>query len=289
MTKNKWNPLTWFKRGPHVSVLRLYGAIGTGGRFSQTLSHAPLEDAIEAAFASKRTKAVALVINSPGGSPAQSGLIARHIRRLADEKNIPVLAFCEDAAASGGYLLACAADEIFVDEYTVIGSVGVISASFGAVEAIGKLGIERRLHTAGNSKALMDPFSPKKPEDEERLKTILTAIHERFIAWVKGSRGARLKDGVDYFQGDVWIGQNAVDLGVADGVGHLKDIIKARYGKTMRLREFGRRKASLLGRLAGKGANASLTSMAADSVGAGAVTALVETAEERALWARYGL
>ena len=288
MKKSKLHPKNWFKRDPQVSVIRLYGAIGVGGRFSQTISHAPLEKAIDEAFASKRTKAVALIINSPGGSPSQSGLIARHIRRLADEKKIPVLAFCEDVAASGGYLLACAADEIFVDEYTVIGSIGVISASFGAVDAIEKIGVERRVHTAGKSKSLMDPFREEKPEDVERLDTILQAIHERFIAWVKGSRGDRLDPETDYFQGDIWVGQNAVDLGVADGVGHLAPVIEERFGKDVSLREIGRKKPGLLARLLG-GGKGSLTKNAAEFAGAGAAQAAIDAVEERALWARYGV
>jgi serine protease SohB len=288
MKKNKWNPKNWFKRGSQVSVIRLYGAIGMGGRFSQTISHAPLEKAIDAAFASKRTKAVAMIINSPGGSPSQSGLVARHIRRLADEKKIPVLAFCEDVAASGGYLLACAADEIFVDEYTVIGSIGVISASFGAVEAIDKIGVERRVHTAGKSKSMMDPFREEKPEDVARLDTLLHAIHERFIAWVKGSRGARLKDDVAYFEGDVWVGQSAVDVGIADGVGHAVPVLKERFGEEITLKEVGAKKPGLLSRLMGR-ANASLTSEVAESAGAGAAKAAVDAVEERALWARYGI
>ena len=285
---SKFNPKSWFKRGPQVSVIRLYGAIGAGGRFSQTISHAPLEKAIDAAFASKRTKAVALIINSPGGSPSQSGLIARHIRRLADEKKVPVLAFCEDVAASGGYLLACAADEIFVDEYTVIGSIGVISASFGAVEAIEKIGVERRVHTAGKSKSLMDPFREEKPEDVARLDKLLHAIHERFIAWVKGSRGAKLGEDIDYFQGDVWVGQGAVDVGIADGVGHAGAVLKERFGEDVTIREVSRKKPGLLSRLMGR-ANAGLTTTAAEAAGAGAARAAVETVEERALWSRYGL
>ncbi len=287
MKKSKWNPINWFKRGPQVSVIRLYGAIGMGGRFSQSISHAPLEKSIDAAFASKRTKAVALIINSPGGSPSQSGLIARQIRRLADEKEIPVFAFCEDIAASGGYLLACAADEIFVDEYTVIGSIGVISASFGAVEAIEKIGVKRRVHTAGNSKSLMDPFLEEKPEDAARLDTILQAIHERFIAWVKGSRKDRLDEKVDYFQGDVWVGQNAVDVGIADAVGHAVPILKDRFGEETAIREFSPKKPGLLSKLTG-GTNAALTFEAAESAGAGAATAALEAVEERALWTRYG-
>ena len=280
---SKLNPLNWFKRGPQVSVLRLYGPIGMPGRFSQPLSHAPLEKAIEDAFKSKRTKAVAMVINSPGGSPAQSGLIARHIRRLADEKKIPVLAFCEDVAASGGYLLACAADEIIVDEYSVVGSIGVISASFGATEAIDKIGIERRVHTAGKSKSLMDPFKPEKPEDVARLDKLLHAIHAQFIDWVKSSRDGKLEEGIDHFQGDVWVGQQAIDTGIADAIGHLRPVLKERFGKDIKLREYGRKKTSLFGRL--MGANDGLTPLAASST----VNAAFDAVEARALWSRYGL
>ena len=297
MKKSIFKPKTWFKRGSHVSVLRLYGTIGAGGRFSQSLSHAPLEKSIEAAFASKNTKAVALIINSPGGSPSQSGLIARHIRRLADEKKIPVLAFCEDVAASGGYLLACAADEIIVDEYTVIGSIGVISAGFGAVEAINKIGIERRVRTAGKSKSMMDPFREQKPEDLARLDVILNAIHERFIAWVKGSRGEKLKDDIAYFEGDIWVGQGAIDVGIADSVGHASAVLKERFGDDITIREISRKKPGLLSRLLGGGktsltntaANFEDVSSVAESAGAGAVQAAVETLEERALWSRYGI
>lgn len=285
---SKLNPLTWFRRGPHVSVIRLYGPIGMPGRLSQSIAHAPLEKAIEAAFASKRTRAVAMVINSPGGSPAQSGLIARHIRRLADEKKIPVLAFCEDVAASGGYLLACAADEIIVDEYTVIGSIGVVSASFGAVEAIDKIGVERRVHTAGKSKSLMDPFKPEKPEDVARLDKLLKAIHEQFIGWVITSRGDKLEEGVDHFQGDVWVGQQAIDTGIADAIGHLRPVVRERYGKDIKLKEFGTKKPSLFSRLMGASSarvNESLSASAASS----AVNAAVDAVEARALWSRYGL
>jgi serine protease SohB len=250
MKKSKWNPKSWFKRPPQVSVLRLYGPIGMGGRFSQTIAHAPLEKAIERAFEGKRTKAVALVINSPGGSPAQSGLIARQIRR--------------------------------------IGSIGVISASFGAVEAIDKIGIERRVHTAGKSKSLMDPFREEKPEDVARLDRMLHVIHERFIAWVKGSRGARLKDDVTYFEGDIWVGQEAVDVGIADAVGHLRPVIAERFGKDAALNEVSARKPGLLKRLLG-GGNSALTTSAAESAGAGAARAAVDAVEERALWARYGV
>jgi len=291
MKRSLLRPKTWFAKGDEISILRLYGAIGApqgiGGR---TLSHPPLEKAIEAAFASKRTKAVALAINSPGGAPGQSSLIARHIRRLADEKDIPVIAFCEDVAASGGYLLACAADEIYVNEYSIAGSIGVISASFGAQEAIAKIGIERRVHTAGERKVLMDPFSEQSAEDVARLKSLQRDIHARFIDWVKGSRRDRLKDGEPLFEGDVWVGSGAVEVGLADGVGELRPVLRERFGKDITFRDYGGRKGGLVARLldrrtAGGGVGGEF----GGAVGAGAAEAAVEAVEARLAWGRYGL
>ena len=294
MSRSLLKPSTWFsKRPPEVAVLRLYGAIGPSGRFSPGLSHAPMEQAIEKAFASPRTKAVALAINSPGGSPSQSGLLARHIRRRAEETGKPVLAFCEDVAASGGYLLACAADEIFVDEYTVAGSIGVISASFGATEAIHRIGVERRVHTAGERKQLMDPFRPETEEDRARLDRLLKTIHARFIDWVKERRGAKLGDDPNLFEADVWVGPNAVEVGLVDAVGHMRDVLRERYGEDVRLREHGRRRPSLLARLFGRGAAAPGGVHPSSTLAGEASTALVAAAvaavEERAAWGRYGL
>ncbi len=284
MKRSLLKPASWFARDDGtVAVLRLYGAIGApqglGGR---TLSHPPLEKAIEAAFAGKRTKAVALAINSPGGAPGQSSLIARHIRRLADEKEIPVIAFCEDVAASGGYLLACAADEIYVNEYSIAGSIGVISASFGAQEAIRRIGIERRVHTAGERKVLMDPFSEQTAADVARLKALQRDIHARFIDWVKTSRGERLRDGEPLFEGDVWVGARAVEVGLADGVGELRPVLRERFGKDVRFREHGVRRGGLVARLFNRG-------VSARDIGAGAADAALDAAESRLAWARYGL
>ncbi len=278
MKRSILKPKTWFARDGEISVLRLYGAIGAprgiGGR---SLSHPPLERAIEAAFASKRVRAVALAINSPGGAPGQSSLIARHIRRLADEKEIPVIAFCEDVAASGGYLLACSADEIYVNEYSIAGSIGVISASFGAQEAIRRIGIERRVHTAGNHKVLMDPFREEKPEDIERLKSLQRDIHARFIDWVKGSRGDRLTDDEPLFEGDVWVGQRAVEVGLADGVGELRPVLQERFGRDITFREHGGRKGGLIARLMDR------------RVGADIADGAAEALEARLAWGRFGL
>lgn len=250
-----------------VPVIRLGGTIGTGARSLNDEALAPL---IEKAFRIKPT-AVALQVNSPGGSAVQSSLIAARIRRLADEKKVPVHAFVEDVAASGGYWLACAADDIWVDQSSIVGSIGVIFASFGFPELMARQGIERRVVTAGRSKSFADPFLPQKPEDVERLKALQTPIHQAFIAHVKRSRGARLDQTADLFNADIWVGQQSVDLGLTDGVAHLVPKLKALYGDKVKPLPFGR-KRSLFQRLG--------LSLADETLGA---------IEDRALWALYGL
>ena len=258
--------IPFLKKPPVVPVIRLSGAIGTG---RNSLTDAGLAPIIEKAFRMKPA-AVALVINSPGGSPVQSSLIAARIRRLAAEKGVQVHAFVEDVAASGGYWLACAGDQIWVDESSLVGSIGVIFASFGFPELMARQGVERRVVTAGKSKSFADPFLPQKPEDVERLKTIQAPIHAAFIAHVKARRGSRLAE-ADLFNADVWVGQQAVDLGIADGVAHLVPKLKALYGAKVRLVPLGI-KRGLLSRFG--------ISLAEDALSA---------VEERALWARYGL
>ena len=252
---------------PLVNVIRLQGAIATGARGLSDAAMAPL---IERAFTRGKPVAVALQINSPGGSPVQSSLIAARIRRLAEAKNIPVHAFVEDMAASGGYWLACAGDQIWVDASSLIGSIGVIFASFGFPELMAKQGVERRVVTAGKSKSFADPFLPQKPEDIDRLKAIQTPIHDAFIAHVKARRGNRLAD-ADLFNADIWVGQQAVDLGLVDGLAHLVPKMKALYGDKVQLVPHGQKK-SLLSRF---GLN-----LAEDTLAA---------VEERALWAQHGL
>ena len=220
---------------------------------------------------------MALVINSPGGSAVQSSLIAARIRRLADEKNIPVHAFVEDVAASGGYWLACAADNIWVDNSSIVGSIGVIFASFGFPGLMAKHGVERRVHTAGTSKSLADPFLPEKPEDVARLKALQEPIHAAFIAHVKARRGQRLSATTDLFNADIWVGQGAVDLGLADGVAHLVPKMKALYGDKVALRPIGLRKP-FLQRFGMAG-----------SMGAELAAGAMAEVEDRALWSRYGL
>jgi len=260
------------KRPPVVSVLRLYGAIGVGGPFGKSLDDAGLAGVIQRAFSHRRLKAVALSINSPGGSPVQSALIAARIRRLAAEKEVPVFAFCEDVAASGGYWLACAADEIYADANAIIGSIGVVSAGFGLHEAIGRLGVERRVHTAGTRKAMLDPFRPEQPDDLERLKAIQQGVHANFIEHVTAARGDRLSDAADtVFSGDIWLAGEAQRLGLIDGVAHLVPTMKARFGDNVRF-DVARQRKPLLQRLGVPGAGA-----------------LIGAVEERAMRARYGL
>jgi len=221
--------IPFLNKGPFVPVIRLQGVIS-----SRAMSDASMAPLIERAFSRGKPVAVAVIINSPGGSPAQSSLIAARIRRLADEKSLRVHVFIEDAAASGGYWLACAGDDIWVDQSSLVGSIGVISAGFGFPEFMARHGIERRVTTAGRSKSLADPFLPEKPEDVDRLRAIQAPIHDAFIAHVKSRRGARLSD-ADLFNADIWVGQQAVDLGLADGVGHLVPKMRELYGQKIRL------------------------------------------------------
>ena len=262
--------IPFVKSPPTVAVLRLNGAIASGAR-AGLLNDAGMAPLIERAFRRGKPDAMALLINSPGGSPVQSSLIASRIRRLADEKDVKLYAFVEDVAASGGYWLACAADEIWVDSNSILGSIGVIYAGFGFQKFIGKFGIERRVHTAGESKSMLDPFSPEKPEDVKKLKEWQEQIHETFIAHVKSARGGRLSDGDDLFTGDIWVGQNAVDRGLADGVGHVVPKMKEIFGEKVRFLPYGQRRG-LFQRLGARFAD--------DMAG---------FVEERALYSRFGL
>lgn len=265
--------IPFLPKPPVVSVVRLTGAIGAAGRFGGGLNDAALAPVLERAFKAGRPRAVALIINSPGGSPVQSSLIGARIRRLADEKNIPVHAFVEDAAASGGYWLACAADDIWADESSILGSIGVISSGFGFADLIARQGVERRVHTAGKSKSTADPFRPETPEDVARLRAILDPIHAAFIAHVRARRGDRLaKDHPDLFEGAFWAGQQAVALGLADGIAHPVPRLKALYGDKVRLVVHGARRGFL--------SRFGLRACAA---------AVADVAEERAMWARIGL
>ncbi len=230
-----------FVKPLRIAVIRLSGTIGGAGR-GGGLNDAALAPVIERAFRRGKPAAVALAINSPGGSPVQSSLIAARIRRLADETETPVHAFVEDVAASGGYWLACAADRIWADDSSILGSIGVISAGFGFHELIDKWGIERRVHTAGRSKSTLDPFRPQNPEDVARLHAILEPIHQAFKDHVTARRGARLAEGRDLFTGEFWAGRQSVELGLADGIAHLVPKMRALYGDKARFEVHGLRR-----------------------------------------------
>ena len=258
-----------------VAVVKLHGVItpSPSPLARGAINLAAVETALTRAFGHDRLKAVALLVNSPGGAPTQSGLVAERIRQLADEKNVPVLAFCEDVAASGGYWLACAADEIYAHRTSMVGSIGVISGGFGFTGLLERFGIERRLHTAGENKSRLDPFSPEKPEDVEWLKKMHTQLHELFVNWVKERRGDRLTGSEDLFTGDVWLGAKAVELGLIDGLGSLRQIITERYPDAEI--SVAEPKKPLLARL-GLGAPA-------------AASAVLDAVTQKAAWSRFGL
>lgn len=235
--------LPFVKKSPLVSVVRLSGAIGMSGRGS--LNDATLAPVLEAAFSKGKPDAVALEINSPGGSPVQSSLIGARIRRLAKEKDLPVLAFVEDVAASGGYWLAAAADEIWADASSIVGSIGVISAGFGAQELLNRHGVERRVYTAGESKSMLDPFQAENPEDVARLKVLLGDIHDNFITHVTDRRGDKLDNSEKLFTGEIWLAKRATELGLIDGIGHIKPTLIDRFGDKVKLRRYGIKKPFL--------------------------------------------
>jgi len=240
---------------------------------------------IQQAFSLRGVKAVALSINSPGGSPVQSALIARRVRSLAREKELPVFAFIEDIAASGGYWLACAADEIFAEPSSIVGSIGVVSAGFGFQDAMKRLGIERRVYTQGRHKAILDPFKPEDPEDIERLKLLQQDIFQDFKDHVRERRGKRLKGDDDIlFNGDVWTGGRAEEIGLVDGLGDLRTVLRDRFGERVRLRTVGTSKSWFRRRL-----GFALSSSDGLESHEAFVNGIVNAVEARALWARYGI
>lgn len=264
-----------------VPVVRLSGVIGLSTPVTSGMTLASVARQLDRAFAFKKAPAVALVINSPGGSAAQSHLIHQRIRQLAQEKKKRVIAFVEDVAASGGYMIACAADEIVVDPNSIVGSVGVVSASFGFENLIKKIGVERRVHTAGENKRQLDPFLPERPEDVRRLKALQQQIHDEFIALVKRGRGKRLK-GADktLFTGEYWLGKQALEYGLIDEIGDLRGVLRKRYGKQV-LMPLITAPTNLFGR-ARPGIGSAI-------IGDDWAETLLSTLEARAIWARYGL
>ncbi|MGB6237815.1 MAG: S49 family peptidase [Bradyrhizobium sp.] len=284
----KW--LSWIparlRRGKVVvPVVRLSGVIGAVTPLRPGMSLAGVARMLERAFAVKNAKAVAVVINSPGGSPVQSRQIYLRIRQLAEEKKLPVLVFVEDVAASGGYMIACAGDEIFCDPSSILGSIGVVGGSFGFQELIKKLGVERRLYTAGTHKAMLDPFLPENPDDVARLKALQREIHTIFIALVKQSRGARLKGADDVlFTGEYWAGDTSVSLGLADALGDLRSTLRARYGEKVQTPLIAPASGMLSGLLGRRSPGAVTAWENAASLPEEAISAL----ETRAIWAKFG-
>jgi signal peptide peptidase SppA len=258
---------------PVVAVVKLHGVITpTPSPLSRgTININTVEQALVKAFDHERLKAVALAINSPGGAPTQSALVGERIRELADRKKVPVIAFCEDVVASGGYWLACAADEIYAHASSLVGSIGVVTAGFGLNGLLERLGVERRVYTAGAHKVRLDPFRPEKDEDVEWLKGLQAQLHEQFVGWVRARRGDRLADGEDLFTGEVWTGAKARELGLIDGVGNLRAVLSERYPDAELT--IAEPKRPLLARL---------------GIG-GAAQSLLAAIEHRAVWSRYGL
>lgn len=253
---------------PLVPLVRLEGMIAAGARNSAALSLARVEKTLDRAFSFKTAPAIALVINSPGGSPVQARLIHDRIRALAEEKRKPVLVFCEDVAASGGYMLACAGEEIYCDPASILGSIGVISAGFGFQDAMAKLGVERRLKTAGQNKSLGDPFLPETDEQKQVLERIMTGVHAQFIALVKARRVGKLNDAIEAFDGSVFTGEEALEAGLADAIGEARSELRRRFGDKVRIRQLAPARIGPLSRLVGS---------------------VIDGVEARGVWARFGL
>lgn len=267
-----------------LPVVPMVGAIGGGG-MGRGLSLAALQSQLETAFKTKSAPAVALAINSPGGSPVQSTLIHNRVRALAEEHGKPVLAFVEDLGASGGYILACAGDEIIADPSSIVGSIGVLSGGFGFSGLMERLGVDRRLYTAGDNKAALDPFSPEDPEAVARLDDTLKALHDEFIALVRERRGERLREDAEpaLFSGEVWPGRRALEIGLIDGLGHLDTVLRKRFGSKIKIKRLTRPR-SLASRV-----GLSAQTAAGTAPGIADPQAWLDALETRALWGRYGL
>ena len=283
----EWLPARLRRGKVVVPVVRLSGVIGAVTPLRPGMTLAGLARTLERAFSMKNAKAVALLINSPGGSPVQSRQIYLRIRQLAVEKKLPVLVFVEDVAASGGYMIACAGDEIFCDPSSILGSIGVVGGSFGMTELIKKVGVERRLYTAGEHKAMLDPFLPENPDDVARLKSIQREIHAVFIALVKNSRGARLKGADDaLFTGEYWAGESSVLLGLADAIGDLRSTLRTRYGEKVLTPLIAPATGMLAGLFGRRTPGAGSLSLA--ETAAGLPDEVISALESRAIWARFG-
>jgi len=267
---------SFFKKKKIVSHIKLNGIIGNVGKFKQGINFSNQQEIIQKAFSVKKIKAVAISINSPGGSPVQSHLIYSYIRKMAKEKKIKVLVFAEDVAASGGYLIACAGDEIYANSSSIIGSIGVIYSSFGLQEMIRKIGIQRRIYTAGKNKSTLDPFVEEKKEDIDRLKKIQLDLHADFIKVVEESRSSKLKkeENQDLFTGEFWSGSKSKELGLVDGLGNVDEILKEKFGENVVIKKFEKPKSWLSKKLSGGSENQMET--------------LLQLLEERFIWQKYG-
>ncbi len=266
--------LSIFRKSQNVSVIPLNGIIAPNMGRRKGLNLNEIDKNIEDAFSVKYLKAVALQINSPGGSPVQSEMISKRIRSLSEKKSVPVIAFVEDVAASGGYWLACSADEIFASKASIIGSIGVVSSGFGFDKAIQKLGVERRLYTSGNNKAILDPFLPENKDDVKRLKGIQKELHNQFISYVKSRRGSKIaNENKEIFTGAFWSGEKSLELGLIDSFGEMKAVLKDRFGENVKIKEFAPKK-----KLFGFG-----------SLLSGVLDMLINKVEERSAFNKFGL
>ncbi len=265
-----------FKKKKIISHITLSGVIGNVGKFRQGIEYSGQEEIIKKAFSVKKALAVAITINSPGGSPVQSHLIYRFIREQAKKHKKKVIVFAEDVAASGGYLIACAGDEIYANSSSIIGSIGVISASFGFKNLIEKIGVQRRIYTAGKNKSTLDPFLDEKEEDISRLKNIQLELHQDFIDVVEESRGSKLnkESGIELFSGEFWTGKKSKDLGLIDGLGNAEQILREKFGEDIEIKKFGKSKGWLAKKLSSSEDHADK---------------LISILEERSIWQRYGL
>ena len=269
--------LSFFKKKIVIPHVRLTGVIGSAGRFKQGIDFAGQQEIIKKAFSFKKAEIIAISINSPGGSPVQSHLIHDYIKQMAKKNKKKVIIFAEDVAASGGYLIACAGDEIYANSSSIIGSIGVISASFGFQDAIKKIGIQRRVYTAGKNKSTLDPFKEEKDEDIERIKKLQLELHSDFIEVVKKSRGAKLKDPEknNTFTGEFWSGSASVKLGLIDGIGNAEQILREKFGEDIVIKKLEKQKSFIAKKLSSSIDNQ--------------IDNIASVIEERALWQKFGL
>jgi len=268
---------SFFKKKKIIPHIRLTGVIGSAGRFKQGIDFSGQQEIIKKAFSFKKAKSIAISINSPGGSPVQSHLIHDYIRQLAKKNKKKVIVFVEDVAASGGYLIACAGDEIYANSSSIVGSIGVISASFGFQDAIKKIGVERRVYTAGKNKSTLDPFKEEKEEDIERIKKLQLELHSDFIEVVKKSRGAKLKDPEknNTFTGEFWSGSASIKLGLIDGIGNAEQILREKFGEDIVIKKLEKQKSFIAKKLSSSIDNQ--------------IDNIASVIEERALWQKFGL